>query len=251
MRFDLKNLLITIMFLVIFALLILKGRSNSIHPDDSSQSPKIIGSEQVVINNASSDTGAEDGLLNLSLSGKTISTNWDKLQYSFYKSEYIHPKIIEDMSGGLADTGELIVSVNLLDANDSNRYSGEVKVRNIENEPYPYVYFEEDRVSFGYQYIGTTESGIHVLYTLDRGGGTGVFRDLMFFTFEEDEGIDDYAASEVIKRVRINLKYLGYIGLGDRYDGQFQLKGGLLKIGKDEGWFSDRYESKERLIRLE
>ena len=236
----------------IFGLLVNKGNGNPTQTEGSSQSPNGIVGEQTALDKPSRDADAESGLLNISLSGKTISKNWDNLQYSFYKSEYIHPKIIEDMSGWLSDTGELVVTVNLLDANDSNRYYGEVKVENIENEPYPYVYFEGNDESFGYQYIGTSESGIHVLYTSNWGGGSGVFKKLMFFTFEEDEGIgEDHETSEVTKHVRINLKYLGYISLGDRYKGELQLKDGLLKIGKDEGWFSDRYETKERHIRLD
>ncbi len=224
----------------VIALVLNQGSDSSIRSEGSQHSPNIIDKEEVNV------------VLTLSRSENEFSKDWDKLQYSFFRKEFIHPKIIQDMQGWISDTGDQVVSVNLLDANKSNRYSGKVEVRKIEGEDYPYVYCGGDQNSFGYRYIGTTDSGIHVLYTSEWGGGSGVFNRLIFLTFEEDEGIVyDYDKSAISTRARINLKSLGTIGLRDRYKGDLELKDGVLKIGKDVGWFSGRYESKDVYIRLQ
>ena len=74
----------------------------------------------------------------------------------------------------------------------------------------------------------------------------------MFLVLETDESMGyDYAQDHLQKRQRINLKTLGSIVLGDRYDGDIVLKNGVLKIGKDVGWFSSRRKSKDKYIKLE
>jgi len=194
----------------------------------------------------------KDIILTLNISDREVGKYWDHLKYSFFRDELIHPKIIEDLQGYLSDGGEQVVAVNLLDSQESNKYFGEIKRRNIDNSKYPYVYCEDGRESFGYIYVGTSASGIHVLETAESGGGSGVFKSLMFLVLETDESMEyDYAQDHLQKRQRINLKTLGSIVLGDRYDGDIALNNGVLKIGKDVGWFSSRRKSKDKYIKLE
>ncbi len=161
--------------------------------------------------------------------------------YSFVRAPFVHPNIIEDLSVWLSDLGDQVVAINLIDAQGSNRYYGDVSVSHTAGEC-PFVYTEEESQRFGYRYIGMTQSGVHVLYTSDWGGGSGVSKHLMLLTLEFDYGIDRYdwdvqTAMRADKK-RMLIKKLGEIGLGDRWSGQLSVSGNELHIGRDEGWFS-------------
>ncbi len=155
--------------------------------------------------------------------------------YSFVEEPFIHPRIINDFSTWLSDTGDQIVAINLLDAQGSNRYFGDVEIRAIDGEC-PWVSWERGgrNGSFGYQYIGMTESNVHLLFTSNWGGGSGQFRDVMLLTIEPDTGID----WEGKERERLLLRKIGEIGLGDRWAGELRVTRNTLWIGPDEGWFS-------------
>ena len=161
--------------------------------------------------------------------------------YSFVRAPFIHPKIIQDLSTWLSDRGDQVVAINLSDSQASNRYFGDVGVNHTAGQC-PFVYTEEKSQRFGYQYIGMIESGVHVLYTSDWGGGSGVFKQLILLTLEFDYGIDccDWDVQTAIRadRKRLLIKKLGEIGLGDRWSGQLSASGNELRIGRDEGWFS-------------
>jgi len=192
---------------------------------------------------------------------RSISKLWDHMKYSFFREEFINPRIIYDLQGWVSDSGDQVVAVNLLRSNKSNRYyNKEIEVKALENSKYPYVYYEDEEdsngrkclSSFGYQYIGSSNSGIHVLRTSDWGGGSGIFENLIFIVIETDEQIRyEYNDTQIVKEERINLQTLGHISLGDRYDGELLIKDGYLKIGKNVGWFSDRYKSKDKYIKLQ
>ncbi len=161
--------------------------------------------------------------------------------YSFVRPPFIHPKIIQDLSTWLSDRGDQVVAINLSDAQGSNRYFGDVGV-NATDGQCPFVYTEKESQRFSYQYIGMTQSGVHVLYTSDRGDGSGVFTQLMLLAIEFDYGIDccDWDAQTAIRadRKRLLIKKLGEIVLGDRWAGQLSVRGNELRIGRDEGHFS-------------
>lgn len=212
----------------------------------------LIATIGLLLSNPITEADEKDIILSLKVSDRDVGKYWNHLKYSFFRDELIHPKIIQDLQGSLADIGEQVVAINLLDSQDSNRYFGEIKIRSIENSNYPYVYSEDGKESFGYNYIGTSSSGIHVLRTSECGGGSGIFMSLMFLVLETDESIKyDYDQDILNKRQRINLKTLGLLSLGDRYDGEITLNNGILKIGKDVGWFASRRKSKDKYIRLE
>lgn len=181
--------------------------------------------------------------------------------YSFCHPPYIHPKIIQDLTTWLSDSGDQVVAVNLLESQSSNRYFGEVRVRKAPGK-FPFVYVKERKEEFGYRYVGTTTSGIHVLYTSYSGGGTGVFTCLMLVTFERDKGITtDWKELRIRPgRKRLLLKKLGEVGLGDRWDGDLKVKGNEIFVGKDRGWFTVSggtgggwlsYDRKDRVLKIE
>lgn len=186
----------------------------------------------------------------LSIQVHAEDDNKYEYKYSFWKKLYIHPKIIQDLSTWLSDGGDQVVAINLSDSQNSNRYFGEIKVQNIAGEM-PYIFVEGKKESFGYQYIGKTNSGIYILYTSDWGGGSGIFKSLMLVTIEKDLGIsfDENKNSIQMNRQRIVIKKLGEIVLGDRYKGKLKVKGNTLLIGKDLGWFSDN-SKKDKIIKI-
>lgn len=167
-------------------------------------------------------------------------------EYSFVREPFINPEIIRDFSTRLSDLGDQVVAINLLSSQNSNRYSlypGDLGVNEKDGQcPFVYVENRDKTTRFGYQYIGMTESGVHVLSTSNWMGGSGVFKHLMLLTIEFDAGIDccDWDRQTAIRddSRRLLIRKLGEIGLGDRWSGQLGVSGNELRIGRDEGWFS-------------
>ena len=164
--------------------------------------------------------------------------------YSFRRPPFIHPRILEDMTGQLADRGDQVVAINLLDSQNSNRYFGEVTIEG-EDASYPgsspWVYAYRVNISgptgdlrkpfYAYQYIGTSSSGIDVLHTKFGTGGVAVRHQIVFITFRRDRGVEyDYWAPESADqrtpnaiRHRELIWLVGRAGLGDRWEGSVVL----------------------------
>jgi hypothetical protein len=170
-----------------------------------------------------------------------------KFPFSFSRASFINPRIIQDLSGSLSDSGDEIVAINLLKAQESNRYAGDVRTRNVKGQR-PFVYTEiitvengeTNHTEFGYQFVGTTTSGVNVLLTSDWGGGSGVFTSLLLVTFETDKSIACDWNKGVIRSAgtRLLIKKMGEIALGDRWDGQLKVIKNSIFIGRDAGWFT-------------
>ncbi len=183
------------------------------------------------------------------------------LSYSFIKAPYINPKIVQDLATWLSDKGDQVIAINLSDSQGSNRYFGEIQVRDG-SEPHPFVYVGDSNKGFGYQYVGKTKSGLHVLYTSDWDGGSGVFKRLLLITFEYGKGIHVNWDESVIRsgEGRVLMLKRGEIGLGDRWEGKLTVDGNDLFIGKDNGWFTTSggkgggwlsYDRKDRTLQIE
>jgi len=168
------------------------------------------------------------------------------LPYSFSHPPYIHPRIVQDLSTWISDTGDQVIGINLIDSQDSNRYYGDILVKEVPAGPFPFVYVEEHHSDdeatpyFGYRYIGSTESGIHVLRTAMDGGGSGVFVNLLFLSIQRERGAafrrDDRPGRPGAER--IVLHKTGEVALGDRWEGDLRVEGNKVFIGEDRGWFS-------------
>jgi hypothetical protein len=179
----------------------------------------------------------------------TPKKNNDTLFY-FDKEPYINPKIIEDLTTWLSDTGNQIVSIDL-QAQNSNRFSCDIKTKNIKGEN-PYIFLEEDGEYFGYKLIGKTDSDIYVIKTYSGGSGTGVFEELMFIKLEKENFLsyDKEQASIDLNSERFIIKKLGCIPLGDRYEGEIKIKGNNLFISKDKNNFSGVF-TKDTVIQMD
>ncbi|MCK6460529.1 MAG: hypothetical protein L6Q95_11625 [Planctomycetes bacterium] len=163
------------------------------------------------------------------------------MPWSFSAPPYVHPRIIEDLSTWLSDGGDQVVAINLLDAQGSNRYHGDILTREGPGGA-SFVYTRDGRAMFGYEHVGTTTSGVHVLLTSDCGGGTGVFVDLMLVRIETDRGfaVDWEGGAIRPARRRLLIRKLGEIPLGDRWSGRLEVRGNDILVGRDEGFFAGR-----------
>jgi hypothetical protein len=157
----------------------------------------------------------------------------------FDKEPFINPKIIDDLTTSLADTGNQVVAIDLFAAQNSNRYYCEPKIEHIRNKN-PYVsYQDKDGENFRYQLVGKVNN-IYVLRTYEYGQGSGVFEELLFVKFENEKFLSYYLNTPSLKlsAERFVIKKLGSINLGDRYDGWIKIKGDRLFMGKDRNKFA-------------
>jgi hypothetical protein len=160
---------------------------------------------------------------------------WEDLHYSFVRDEFIHPRIVEELLGFMSDPHETVVSVDLSSANRSNRFFGGISI--IQELDGPWVHCDEEfNAYFRYKHLGSSKSGIHVLWSVQGGGGTGHFNDLQFLTLQRDAGLvrDE---GKILKRERVLLKTLGSIPIGDRYSGVIRFEDGILWVGGDRNSF--------------
>ncbi len=152
--------------------------------------------------------------------------------------------------GNLADAGDQVVAINLLDAQDSNRYFGETFVTPqtaplVPSWPWVYALDGEPRAVaplgsfrgqelYAYRYIGSTPNGLDVVHYLYSGGGSGVFNSLVFFQIEADHGVDYMSPADIDHalgpldpefRDRELIRIIGKISLGDRWRGTVEVVG--------------------------
>lgn len=157
-------------------------------------------------------------------------------RYSFGREEFIHPLVVQELLGCLSDPSETVLAVDLLAANDSNRFYGEYSVRAVDGR----TWVESKGPAnawFMYSHIGRSPSGIEIVECCDCGGGTGVFVNVGFFAIQADRALGQDREGKLCTRDRLVLRTLGVVGLGDRYSGAISYDGSLLSIGPDVGWF--------------
>lgn len=179
--------------------------------------------------------------------------------YSFRTAPFIHPKIVGDLVGSLADAGDQVVAINLLDSQDSNRYYGEIFVTPqtdplvpswpwlyaLDGEPYAAAPPGSIRGQelFAYRYVGSTPSGLDVLHYTYSGGGSGLFNSVVFVRIESDVGVDygrpagvHHAQGPVGPEIRRRelIRMVGRIPLGDRWQGTIEVVGNDVVVrGRD------------------
>jgi hypothetical protein len=183
---------------------------------------------------------------------------------SFCQPPFVHPLVIKDLLAWMSDSGDQVVAINLTDANDSNRYYGEIKTRGSGKlaPKHPLVVStveesegtEKSRETVGYEYVGLTSSGLHVLRTWEEGDGTLVPTRLLFLSVEEDQGLADMEIGKGdgtlrLARKRLLLRKIGELALGDRWAGALRIDGNKILVGRDQGQFA--HNPKDIVLRLE
>ena len=171
----------------------------------------------------------------------------ESAKYSFVNSEFINPRILEDLIGWLSDTGNQIVSINVADSNRSNRYFGNITYQQTENG-FPRVTSSYNEGWFSYQYVGRSFSGIHIVQTWSNGGGSGIFCNIVLVTLSLDSALE-YGKERNEKNTRFVIKLVGSLPLGDRYEGSISYKFGFLTIPACKGMRTLR-ESKSSILVL-
>ncbi|KJY77269.1 hypothetical protein TW74_13260 [Vibrio nigripulchritudo] len=160
--------------------------------------------------------------------------DFQNYKYSFVSDNYISPAIFDDLNGWISDVGEQIVSINISDTNQSNRYFGEVDVQHVPNA-FPIVDYKSDDKYLSYQYVGCSFSGVHILKLVSNYGGSGYFHSLLLVTVAADSCIAFESTSKAIKKECFVIKKVGTIPLGDRYEGTVTYKFGFLTISACKG----------------
>lgn len=181
--------------------------------------------------------------------------------YFFDHKPFIQPKIIEDLSTWVSDTGEQVVAINLPGSMGTNRYFADIKT---DGNARPFVYYEDTDAcqdaqcpggppSFGYRLIGRTPSGIYVLFTESSGGGSGRFRNLLLVSLTKDKGLSFNKKTDVLRldRARWLIRRLAEITLGDRYEGDIRVQGNEIHVGRDRYSHSAGFFPKDTTLKLE
>ena len=97
----------------------------------------------------------------------------------------LHPLVVKELLGGLSDTRATIVGVDLEAANRSNRFFGDFAV--ADGAERMVVRWEGDHEALGYRHVATTPSGVEIVECHDRGGGSGVFGTVAWFSLEQGD----------------------------------------------------------------
>ncbi len=171
----------------------------------------------------------------------------DTSKYSFINQQWINPRILEDLVGWISDSGNQIVSINITESNQSNRYLGEVTNKEM-HDGFPRVTSSYDEGWFSYQYLGKSFSGVHLVRTWCNGGGSGIFCNIVLVTLSSDSALES-RANDNKKTSRFVIKLIGSLPLGDRYEGSISYKFGLLTIPACQGMRTLR-EKKLRILIL-
>jgi hypothetical protein len=164
--------------------------------------------------------------------------------------------IVSDLQGSASDAGQPVVAIDILDAKDSDRYSGQVDTSETGDlaPRHPVVSFQgkragdqESDVEYeGYEYVGLTRSGLHVLLTWSRHGSNAVGKPLidtrlLFLVVEEDRGMTEVELPQKEKvrvgldRRRLLVRTLGSLSLGNLWRGTLQIDGNTVVVGRDQG----------------
>ena len=138
--------------------------------------------------------------------------DFDFQKYSFVDSEWINPRIIEDLIGWISDTGDQIVSININRSNKSNRYFGDTEVEEVKGQN-PKILSKHENGWFAYQYLGCSFSGVHILRTWSNTGGSGVFCNILMVTLSSDtsyEQIDSKGTKNTRLVIKLDFRVSGF-----------------------------------------
>ena len=172
-------------------------------------------------------------------------------KHLFFRGQPLHPLIVQEFITWLSDTGDHIISINLRDAFNSNRYccddsfSVELSEKRTlvrtdftkDYETYNNDYISQEECvgscTLTYAHLGTTDNGAIVIQVWERSGGSGVFSTLLFTKVKERMGANfDYAnpSNLAFDKQQIVLEKLFSISLGDRQETSIGVNGNFVVL---------------------
>lgn len=177
-----------------------------------------------------------------------LAKNWRHLRYSFTREEFINPLIVSELQGNLADTGHSVTSIDLVEANQSNRFFCELNIEMQDGSKIVAAVEGEER--FAYSYVGTSKSGIHIVHTSYSGGGSGNFHNILLLTISSRNGIV-FDEGKLGEKERVVLSIIGCIPLGDRYCGDVNFDGKYLVVEPDTSPLPEHIWTRRLKIRVQ
>ena len=172
-------------------------------------------------------------------------------KHLLFSGQPLHPLIVQEFITWLSDTGDHIISINLRDAFNSNRYCCDdsfsvrltgkrIVVRTDftkDYDTYSGKYISQEDCggicAFTYAHLGTTDNGAMVIQVWESGGGSGLFSTLLFTKVKERMGANfDYAnpSNLVFDKQQIILEKLFSIYLGDRQETSISVNGNFVVL---------------------
>jgi len=158
----------------------------------------------------------------------------DELRTGFtVGGEPVPPEIFRDMGDGdLADSGSVVVTIDVKAATGSNLYADPIKrsgawVVQTRQDPNDRSLTQEQ----AYRFIGVTANKLLVAVTSYSGGGSGVFYSLHILTAERGGGFD----SDGKRYERLNVTTIRSVPLGDRWAGEVKIDGNTIAVATTGG----------------
>ena len=155
-------------------------------------------------------------------------------KHLFYQKNPLHPEILSDLLPFYSDSGDIIVSINLTDAFDSNQYccedfstelnDGRASVR---------LDYPNENGFLIYSYLGATDNGAMVIKIWQNGGGSGVFSSLLIIKVKKRLGANfDLYNSEGVyfDKQQVVIEKLLSIALGDRQETSIKINGNSISV---------------------
>ena len=155
-------------------------------------------------------------------------------KHFFYKKDPIHPGILNTLTTSLADSGDIIIAINLTNAVGSNQYCCEEFTTELnDGRASVRIDYPDGNGFYIYSYLGATDNGAMVIKTWSNGGGSGVFSNLLIVKVKKRLGANfDLFNSEGVffDKQQVVLEKLLSIALGDRTETSITIKGNSVTI---------------------
>lgn len=105
-----------------------------------------------------------------------------------FKGRPIHPGLVKEFQNWLSDyRPPITVTVDVGAAHDTNEYADAVTPA---SDGGVLVTLGDNGGHFFYKRLGRLDNGAHVLHTVDKSAGTGIFQSLTFVRFHMGRGFD-------------------------------------------------------------
>lgn len=159
----------------------------------------------------------------------SVNASLDEIRRSFkLDGKPIPPEIFRDMGDGdMADSGAILVSVDVKAAIGSNLYYDDITAN---NEWFVQKKIDKEAMNgweeTGYRYVGATSNKLLAVIASYNGGGSGTFYTLHILDLAAAKAFD----SEGKVYDRLNVTTLREVPLGDRWEGEAKISGNVVEI---------------------